>query len=437
MSAKRLLPVLLAGLLSTGVAADDDGLDDLFDLGGEGGAAGEGPRVGGYAEFGGAYTWPDEAHWSKLRARVELGVSGRLGERSRYKLSARGDVDAAYDLEDGHYGRQVRRDQRAGFMIREAYADFGAGEWEFRVGRQHVVWGEMVGLFFADVVSARDLREFYLPEFEAMRTPQWAARAEYFGGGTHFELLWIPLPSYDEIGKPGADFYPFAVPEGTRVRERKPSSSLSNTNWGVRVSRLIDGWDLSAFHYQSRDVSPTLYRLGPALAPTLELRHDRIRQTGFTLSKDLGSVVLKGEAVHTHGRSFASTDPLARYGLKRSDTVDYVVGVDLPVRDLWRFNLQYYARVFNDHDRWLPNDSHERGMTFLVNRKLGEDFEIELLYVSSLNRSDYMLRPKLVWRITPEWRGQFGADIFGGRKDGVFGRHDASDRVYVEFRRWF
>ena len=68
-----------------------------------------------------------------------------------------------------------------------------AGNWDFRLGRQHVVWGEMVGLYFADVVSARDQREFILPDFDQMRTPQWAGRAEYFSDDFHAEILWIPV----------------------------------------------------------------------------------------------------------------------------------------------------------------------------------------------------------------------------------------------------
>lgn len=390
-----------------------------------------GPTLSGFYQNDLAYTYAGDEHWSRFNNTLDLSAQGHTGAMG-WKLGGRVYYDPIYDLTD-HYPDAVRDDQRFEAMVREAYVDVGAGDWEFRLGRQHVVWGEMVGLFFADVVSARDLREFFLPEFEALRTPQWAVRAEHFGSDTHFELLWIPAPSYDEIGEPGADFYPFALPAGTRVKDRKPSSGLSNTNWGLRVSRLIAGWDLSAFHYQSRDVSPTLYRVGGAL----ELRHDRIRQTGLTMSKDLGGFVLKGEAVHTHGRSFLTEDPAARYGLHASDILDYVIGVDIPVRDVWRFNLQYYARVFYDHDRQMGNERHEGGMTFLVSRKFGDKLEAELLYVSSLNRSDYMLRPKLSYQITPEWRGVVGADVFGGRRDGIFGRYDDRDRVYVEFRRWF
>lgn len=441
MKVSQLLLVTAASALVCAGAAASDDLDSLFDLDApiDGAAestevaAGSGIRFGGYGEFAAAYTPRDPDRWSKLRTRFELAATGRLGGGPRFKLAARADLDAAYDVESSHYPRSVRHDQRRDFSIREAYLDFGAGEWEFRMGRQHVVWGEMVGLFLADVVSARDMREFFLPEFETMRIPQWAARAEYFAGETHFELLWVPFPSYDEVGKPGADFYPFPVPPEVRVRTERPSNSLSNTNWGVRVSRLIEGWDLTAFYYQSRDVAPTLYTI-PGRG--LELRNDRIKQLGGTFSKDYGAFVLKGEAVHATGKKYNSTDPTARFGLKASDMLDYVVGADIPYGD-WRVNMQFYGRHAFDHDRSFGFDRNETGYTLLVNRKFGDRFEAEVLYASSLNRSDYMLRPKLIWNITQEWRGQFGADIFGGRDEGLFGRFDNSDRVYMEVRRWF
>lgn len=427
------LALAVSGLCAGGWAAEDD-LDALLDPAqplGEAQPAGEGLRWGGYGELGAAYTYPEPGHWSKLRARVELAASGRLGERARFKLSARADADAAYALERDYYPRPVRRDQRHDFMVREAYVDTSAGDWEFRFGRQHVVWGEVVGLFLADVVSAREMREFLLPEFEAMRIPQWGARAEYHGGPTYFELLWIPVPSFDRIGKPGADFYPFPLPPGTRVRDERPDPDPGDGNWGLRVARLVAGWDLAAFYYNSRDVAPTLYR--SAQAPTFELRHDRIRQVGATMSKDLGALVLKGEAVHTRGRRFLTAD----LGLRGSDTLEYVVGVDIPVEDVWRVNLQHYARLLYSDDASIPTDRYETGLTLLVNRKFGDDFEAEVLVVSGLNRPDYMLRPKLVWNISREWRGQFGADIFGGSDKGLFGRFDERDRVYVELRRWF
>lgn len=46
---------------------------------------------------------------------------------------------------------------------------------------------------------------------------------------------------------------------------------------------------------------------------------------GGTVAKDFGDFVLKGEAVHTRGRKFNTTDLSAPYGLVAQDTIDYVV----------------------------------------------------------------------------------------------------------------
>ena len=85
--------------------------------------------------------------------RGELAAQGSLSEQVKWKASARLDYNAVFDLTD-FYPADVRHDQRFNLLLRENYIDASAGDWDFRLGRQHIVWGEMVGLFFADVVSA-------------------------------------------------------------------------------------------------------------------------------------------------------------------------------------------------------------------------------------------------------------------------------------------
>lgn len=426
------LGVALAASLN--VSAADD-LGGLLDVASPVPAAGTG--LHGFVDLSAARAYESPSHWSKLRVRGELEATGRLNERVKWKLGARLDADAAPDIEDDIYPLAVRRDLRGEAQVREAYLDISHGSWDYRIGRQHVVWGEMVGLFFADVVSARDLREFYLPEFDQMRIPQWAARAEYFGNDWHLEALWIPFPSYDNIGKPGGEFYPFETPAGATIAgEETPSNRLGNMNWGLRGTALVSGWDVSAFYYRSTDVMQTFYRT--SAAPLIFVpRHDRIRQIGATFSKDMGRFVLKGEAVHTHGRQFNTTDLSAPFGLRPSGTLDYVVGVDVPIAGTWRINAQYYARAFFNHADALGVDRNEQGATLLVNHAFSDALEAEILVVSSLNREDYMLRPKVVWQMTPQWRGTAGMDVFGGQRSGLFERYDASDRIYLELRRDF
>lgn len=392
----------------------------------------------GFAQFELARTVAKPVHWSKMLGRLEFGTTGKLAEGIKWKLSARADYDAVFDVTD-HYPGAVERNQRFSLMLRENYLDIGAGDWEFRLGRQHIVWGEMVGLFFADVVSARDMREFILPEFNILRIPQWAARAEVFKGDFHGELLWIPVPTYDETGKPGAEFFPAQpVYPGYSVsyrNENKPARKPANGNYGLRAGWLANGWDISGFYYRSTDAAPTFYReVGPGTI-TYAAHHDRISQVGGTLAKDLGALVLKAEAVYTRGRGLTVLRLADADGLARQNTLDWALGLDFALPAETRLNLQLFQSMITRHrDPDLIQDKYENGYSVLINGKLAPRWEAEVLWVASLNRNDWMLRPKLNWMFEKNWRLVLGADVFHGPDLGYFGRYRAQDRVYTELR---
>lgn len=395
----------------------------------------------GFSQFELARTPSGEDRWSKARLRTELGRSGSFGQGIKWKAVGRVDVDLAYGWEDDFYPAAVRDDRRTEFAWREVYVDVPLGDVELRLGRQHIVWGEMVGLFFADVVSAKDLREFYTQEFDQLRIPQWAARAEYFAKDWRAELIWVPYVSVDNIGRFGGDYFPTQPNFGLTpvyTAEQKPGHSLKNSNYGLRVGTLVKGWDLSAFYYRSIDVSPVFAREFSGANVIYTPRHDWIHQYGSTLSKDFGSFLLRAEAVLTVDR-FVPVSPAASRpdGLVRQDMVDYAIGVDIPFLTESRLNLQYFERAHLDRDPDLLASRRENGWSFLYNHKFADRVEGELLWVQSLVRNDYMFRPKVIWRLQPNWRAQFGADLFGGSSNGLFGRYGNADRYYGELRYSF
>ena len=398
--------------------------------------------IKGFLQVEMARTVAAPAHWSKMLTRADVSAQGALGGGIKWKLGARMDYDAVYGFNNDYPG-EVARDQRSNLTLRENYLDVAAGDWDFRLGKQHVVWGEMVGLFFADVVSARDMREFILPEFDTMRIPQWAARAEYFKDDFHAELLWIPVASYDEIGKPGAEFYPYQLqPPGVGVRYRnelRPAHGLANTNYGLRLSTLKNGWDISGFAYSSMDNAPTFYRDATTLPGTFiyEARHDRINQLGGTLAKDFGSVVLKGEAVYTRGRQFTVLRFSDVDGVVAQNTLDWALGLDFTLPADTRLNVQVFQRDFFSHDPDLISERQENGYSLLVNHKMSDKLEAQALWIASINRTDWLFRPKVTWNFERNWRVAVGADVFKGPPLGLFGRYDGRDRVYSEVRYSF
>lgn len=393
-----------------------------------------------------AYTKPSPGHWSKMRNTLELGKRGKWESGIGWKLSGRLTYDAVFDVEDDIYPAAVREDQRFEATLRETYIDISAGDWDFRLGRQHIVWGEMVGLFFADVVSAKDLREFILPDFDLLRIPQWAARAEYFAGDFHAEAILIPVMTYDEIGKPGAEFYPglFPAPPGfamTVDNEETPADSLSNMGYGLRVSYLHDGWDGSLFYYSSMDTEAAFFRTvatTPVPMIRYQPRHERTHKIGATMAKDLGFSVLKGEAVYTLDRWFSINDFTDADGVVEQDVLDYIVGLEFSYPQETRLNLQFFQRRFPDHDARMIPDNSESGVSVLLSTQaIASTIESELLLIRSLNRSDWSAQAKLTWEFKEDWRLVGGVDVFDGPATGLFGQYDDNDRVYTEIRYSF
>ncbi len=391
-----------------------------------------------------AYTYADPEHWSLFKNTLELGGKGDLGRGVRWKASGRVMYDPVYAASN-FYPDDVRENQRSGAWVWETYLDVPAGDWELRFGRQHIVWGELVGLFIADVVSARDLREFILPDLDQVRVPQWAARAEYFGDPWHVEAVWLPVMTYDEIGKPGADFYPFVppdVPGFTSVirGEDQPNGSLDDSAVGLRVAYQGTGWDGSLFYYGSRDRSPAYERRIDLNNGVIAYRpvHSRINQFGGTVSTDLDPAVVKGEFVYTADRPVAVTSGSDRDGLVSKDVLEYAVGVDFSFEHETRLDVQVFQSRLFDREPSVARDGVETGFSILAStRWLHPDVEPELLYVHGLDQSDWNLQGRVTWEFRPDWKLIGGVDAYGGDKDSVLGRFRDTNRVFGEVRYHF
>lgn len=401
-------------------------------------------RIAGFVDTLAAYTYHQPAHWSRAVARLQVAAQGEFGNGIKWKASGRVDADPVYFVSD-FYPDAVQHDQRFDAFWRENYVDLSAGDWDFRLGAQDIIWGEVIGLFFADVVSARDMREFLLPEFDIIRIPQWAVRAEYTVKDSHLELIWIPAPSFDIIGKPGSEFYPVPLtsplPEGVADLFRdpeRPRRTIGNSNVGVRFNSLVSGWDLSAFYYRSFSTSPTFYRVpgdGPFEPFVFQPRYDRIWQVGGTVGKDLGPAVLKGEAVYTHGQNFSLANLDASPSEVGRQTLDWIASLEWAFARDTRLNLQLFERHYfggSAEELALPNDG--LGGSVYVSTRLTPTLEPQLLWVVNFRDGGGLARPRLDWHAARNLTMTFGVDVFTGPINSYFGRYNNRDRVYAEAR---
>jgi hypothetical protein len=149
-------------------------------------------------------------------------------------------------------------------------------------------------------------------------------------------------------------------------------------------------------------------------------------------------MVLRAEMIYTLDRWYEVQNLSDTDGVVRKDALDYIVGLDYTLPQDSRLNLQFFQRWFPSHDADMSAARSEYGASIYFSMAMLEGkLEPQLLLMGSLNRGDWLARPKLVWTMSGNWRWVTGVDLFGGSHSGLFGRFYDKDRVYTEVRYAF
>ena len=161
---------------------------------------------------GGTVTGASEEHSSgdalKSEYGVKLFINSDIGESSAFhaELLLADDGEAASDrLEGGEEYTQYE-------ILREFYFDTNAAGWDFRLGKQQVVWGTADGIKLLDIINPTDYREINQNVSEDSRIPIWMINAEkYFDNGNSVQFLITEakpnfIAGLDADGDSGAPF---------------------------------------------------------------------------------------------------------------------------------------------------------------------------------------------------------------------------------------
>jgi hypothetical protein len=392
-----------------------------------------------------AYRLHDPGDVSKLKTIGWLEGKYTISEAASVRGAVRGWYDAVFDATD-RYPANVVRDQRTEFMVREAILTLSRGDLDARLGRQQIVWGEAISTFVTDIVNPKDFREFVLPDFSELRIPIWALDATYrLAANVTLEGVWTPDTLHNKLPKQGAEFQ-FAGPEFrfrnpvVRLPDRLDEFSLDRSEGGFRLSALRGGWDASLIYYDQADKTPVLFQRrvpGPPPRPdVIELlpKHPRLHIVGATLAKSLEPVVIRSEVAVSIGKRYETTDPLDRDGVVRRDTIDYLVGVDLPLPGDIDAALQLSQKILTGSAANLTQPGVAgRATTSLALRLTTGFFNNTLnptvLFVVGAERGDYRLSPRLEWLVSGSVTVTVGADVFEGSRRTLYGQFDRNDRV--------
>lgn len=381
-------------------------------------------------------------NFSKIRQFVKAETKFTFNDHLKMKLGGRAWYDAVYDLTD-QYPPDVRDSLRKEITIRDAYLDIAAPKLNIRIGNQQIVWGEALGQFFADVVTPKDLREFFLPSFEDVRIPIWALDLQYsFLPGWTLEAVLSPDMSVNKFAPPGADFAFFIPPPPPGVNQvllpdDKPQTDFKHWNGGLRFSYLVKGWDLAWFYYTSPDHVPALFKtlgVDAAGTPTVTLdpKHKRVHHLAATFNKSIGdAAVLRGEFVYTIGRFFNAQNIALDNGVVRRDQFRYVVGFDYSLGE-FDMNAEFQQQAIFGPTANVADDILDTWVFLRFEHEfLDAKLVPELIFIVGIPEGDTQVSPRLHYRVTPGVTLTWGADIFSGPPDTLYGEFDRSDRVFM------
>ncbi len=322
------------------------------------------------------------------------------------------------------------------YLMREAYADYALGSWDFRLGRQIIAWGRADRVNPTDNLTPRDFK-ILVPEDDDNRFGALAAKARYSFGDYSITGVW--LPDFR------ANKFPFPKQAGVSYEENFPGSHRTLAAKFERSGKDLD-WSLS--YYDGFDLNPdiSVKSAGPT-GVTMLLSHHRYRVLGADAATALGRNGLRGEIAYAQTEDSDGNDLFIK-----NPFVWGVVGVERTFLSYLNVNLQYFFRYVT---KWEDptnvanptlkdvaltqavinnqRDKTQHGLTFRVSNKwLNETLEGEIAGILDATRKGYLLRPKMIYAINDKWKAVAGFDYYGGPDDSFFGRLEKNRAAYVE-----
>lgn len=436
--------------------------------------------LSGYLKHEAAYRFREPRSITKLRNIFYVNAQAPLLDSANLNIAAWAYYDHAYDLfnyETISARLERNSEEPLAFVenlpqekdspvaaIRELYLDISLDSADLRVGKQYIIWGVLEGVRIVDEINPQDFRELILPDLLDYRIPLWSAKLDLFSDWGDLQFIVIPELEFHKPAPRGSEWELLQEVPGTR---RPKSWRLENTEVGVRWAKDIADTEFTLSYFYTWDDFQVLFRTvqingrEPEFFPT----YTRISMWGGTAVRQIGPVIVKGEAAYVEGKFFGKSNIadvdgdgfVDTNGVAQKDHIRWGFGVDI-VMFGWDVSMGGTQWIILDYEKELIQEKVDSSLNVFVRREFPKySMTARALWIYLVELDEVFIQPKATFQITNQFQVGVGLDLFEGQRSdfgtstvtqqGEFnseiqraqfiGNFHNNDRIFFEFKYSF
>ncbi len=327
--------------------------------------------------------------------------------------------------------------------LREFYADYTTGDFDFRLGRQIVTWGVGDLIFINDPFPKDYVAFFSGMPLEYLKIGSDGLRTRFSSEWVNAELLIIPFFEPNVLPEPDRFLLFDPFPDITSHEKIEPATTLENTQLALRLYRRIKGFDVSAYAYRGFWLTPNM--MPDDLTSPTEVITFYPKLSIYGMSAQGGALggILSFEAGYYQSREDeGGKDPFIR-----NSQIRFLIGYQRQIWEDFSAGVQYFGKYMTQYDAYVANlpegaprlDEYRDITTVRLTQLLmHQTLKLSFFAFYSPSDEDYMIIPEVKYNFTDELSAALGANIFGGPEDAPnFGQFDKNDNIYTVIKYEF
>lgn len=342
------------------------------------------------------------------------------------------------------WSRPIRLTDSAQVELDRATVQWRPGETRLTLGKQSFAWGVLDGIPVLDRFDPVRRRDFVATDVRPERISRWSARLQTRIAGLGVDAAFVPDPTVSQQARPGDAFFVAAprlqaglgtTPAAPPLLPDHRGRALRDASWGLRASHSLGRLDVALLAMRGPEADPLLLPVSTTTGhPAIRLTFPDRTVLGGSLVLPAGATVLRFEVAHIPDQPLnLDASRTGQLAIVKSPRTLAGIGMDWQAPARLFVNAQLAIDHVAGNGQPLARQNTDIFATLRIHRDLAQDrVRLRLEAITNLADGDFYARPAISWQVNDRLALSSGADLFGGRADGLFGQFSENSRIWVK-----